>query len=61
MELVGEFQETATGYARHIIDEYHVLGSKMEHCQKYGYNLNKDMSFSKHGIIFRFACDYDGN
>ncbi|KAI8895724.1 translation initiation factor eIF3 subunit 135-domain-containing protein [Globomyces pollinis-pini] len=55
MELVGEFQETASFHARNIIDEYHVMGKS----DSKGYSFNQDMTISHQGIVYRFACDYD--
>jgi hypothetical protein len=57
MDLIGQFQETATLHAKNIIDDYHIIGrtSNTE------YQFESDMSVFKSGISFKFACDYDNS
>jgi hypothetical protein len=59
MEHVGAFQERATMHSRLLIDEYHISGTIG--ASNNIYRMGPDQTFTRDGIIFRFACDYDSN
>ena len=58
VELIGNFVELASFHAKNIIDEYHVINNPEKLNLKL-YQIGPDLSVSKDGIVFRFACDYD--
>jgi hypothetical protein len=64
LELIGEFKETASEIAQHIIDTYHtknIFKDGMKDGDRFPFGSRKYVPKVYHkGIVFQFACDYHG-
>lgn len=63
LEFVGIFKEFATERAQAIIDSYHVNGQfecKSSKATRFPFGENNIPIIRQDGIVYRFACNYNG-
>ena len=63
LELIGTFKEYAAARAQALIDSFHIHGQfEKETCNptRFPMGRNKIPNMIHDGIIYRFACNYNG-